>query len=42
MLLAVLEILSNYAQIMPEFPNYAPDSELCSQNDVDSVHIGAQ
>ena len=25
MLLAVLEILPNYAKIMPEFPNYAPD-----------------
>ena len=43
MLLAVLEILPNYAKIMPEFPNYAPDSrKLCSQNDVDSVHISAQ
>ena len=37
MLLAVLEILPNYVKIMPEFRNYAP-----SQNDVDSVHIGAQ
>ena len=25
MLVAVLEILPNYAKIMPEFPNYAPD-----------------
>ena len=28
MLLAVLEILPNNAKIMPEFPNYAPDSEI--------------
>ena len=46
MLQAVLEILPNYAKIMPDIPNYAPDfrnyAHKISQNDVDSVHIGAQ
>ena len=43
MLLAVLEILPNYAKIMPEFPNYAPDfRNYAHKNDVDSVHIGEQ
>ena len=28
MLVAVLEILPNYAKIVPEFPNYTPDSEI--------------
>ena len=42
MLLAVIEILPNYAKIMLEFPNYAPDFRNYAQNDVDSERIGAQ
>jgi len=44
MLLAVLEILPNYAKIMPENPNYAPDfrNYAHKMTYIPAVDIGAQ